>query len=79
VAPAYRLVLHSSPNVTAKFDRNDHWRAVVQDLHWHIEILPVCQLKTKPYSVKEVHHNWVRPEDACGRLRHAVITYPLVA
>jgi hypothetical protein len=44
----------------------------------HIEVLPVCQLKSKSYGVKEVYHNWVRPEDACERLRNAVITSPMV-
>jgi hypothetical protein len=45
----------------------------------HIEVLPVCQLKSKSYSVKEVYHNRVRPEDARERLRKAVITSPLAA
>jgi UDPglucose--hexose-1-phosphate uridylyltransferase len=79
VAPAYQLVLHSSPNLTAKFDRNDHWKTVVEDFHWHVEILPVCQLKSKSYSVKEVDHNWVRPEDACESLRNAAITSAMAA
>jgi hypothetical protein len=44
----------------------------------HIEVLPVCQSKSKSYSLKEVDHNWVRPEDACERLHNAVITSPMV-
>ena len=41
VAPAYHLVLHTTPNVNAKFDRTGHWRTLVEDSHWHFEILPV--------------------------------------
>jgi hypothetical protein len=50
-----------------------------EDFHWHIEILPVCQFKSKPYSVEEVYHNCVRPEDACESSRKVVITSPLAA
>lgn len=69
VAPAYHLVLHTSPNIHAKFERSDHWRTLAEDFHWHFEILPVIQSKSKSYSVKEVYYNSLLPEQAAAELR----------
>lgn len=69
VAPAYHLVLHSSPNVRAKYERPDNWQTVAEDYHWHFEILPVIPSKSSSYSLKEVYYNSVRPETAAEALR----------
>lgn len=69
VAPAYHLVLHSSPNVRAKWERHDIWQTVGEDYHWHFEILPVIPSKSSSYSLKEVYYNSVRPETAAAALR----------
>jgi galactose-1-phosphate uridylyltransferase len=69
VAPAYQLVLHTSPNVTAKFDKVGHWQSLAEDFHWHFEILPVQETKSKSYGVKEVYYNSLRPELAAEELR----------
>jgi UDPglucose--hexose-1-phosphate uridylyltransferase len=69
VAPAYQLVLHTSPNVTAKFDKAGHWQSLAEDFHWHFEILPVQETKSKSYGVKEVYYNSLRPELAAEELR----------
>jgi len=69
VTPAYHLVLHPSPNIHAKFDRTGHWRTLAEDSHWHFEILPVSQAKSKSYSVKEVFYNSLPPERAAEELR----------
>jgi UDPglucose--hexose-1-phosphate uridylyltransferase len=69
VTPAYHLVLHTSPNIHAKFDRTGHWRTLAEDSHWHFEILPVSQAKSKSYSVKEVFYNSLPPERAAEELR----------
>ena len=71
VAPAYHLVLHTTPNVTAKFDRKDHWRTLADDAHWHFEILPASQPRSRSYSIKEVYYNSLRPEQAAEELRNA--------
>ncbi len=71
LAPAYHLVLHTSPNLNAKYDRSGHWRTLVDDSHWHLEILPVIQAKFKSYSLKEVSYNSVPPEKAAEELRQA--------
>jgi UDPglucose--hexose-1-phosphate uridylyltransferase len=71
VSPAYHLVLYTTPNVAAKCDRKDHWLTLADDSHWHFEILPVSQPKSKSYSVKEVFYNSVRPEVAAEELRAA--------
>jgi UDPglucose--hexose-1-phosphate uridylyltransferase len=69
VTPAYHLVLHTSPNIHGKFNRTGHWRTLAEDSHWHFEILPVSQAKSKSYSVKEVFYNSLPPERAAEELR----------
>ena len=69
IAPAYQLVLHTSPNVHAKFERTGHWQSLVEDFHWHFEILPVLRTTSKSYSVKEVYYNSLLPEAAAADLR----------
>jgi UDPglucose--hexose-1-phosphate uridylyltransferase len=69
IAPEYHLVLHTSPNVNAKFERKGHWRTLTEDSHWHFEILPAPSSNGKSYSVKEVSYNSLLPEDAAGALR----------
>jgi len=73
VAPAYHLVLHTTPNVHAKFERSGHWRSLSEDFHWHFEILPVSRANGKSYSVKEVYYNSLLPEQAAEQLRRAGI------
>ncbi|HEV2175601.1 MAG TPA: DUF4931 domain-containing protein [Terriglobia bacterium] len=69
VAPAYHLVLHTSPNVSAKFERSGNWQTLAEDYHWHFEILPVIPSKSKSYSLKEVYYNSLPPEEAAKELR----------
>jgi UDPglucose--hexose-1-phosphate uridylyltransferase len=69
VAPAHQMVIHTSPNIQAKFDRAGHWQTLAEDYHWHIEILPVLRASTKSYSIKEVYYNSLAPEQAAKELR----------
>jgi UDPglucose--hexose-1-phosphate uridylyltransferase len=69
IAPAYQMVLHTSPNVHAKFDKSGHWQTLTDDFHWHIELLPVLRATSKSYSVKEVYYNSLLPEVAAKELR----------
>ncbi len=71
VTANYHLVLHTSPNLNAKFERAGHWRSIREDFHWHFEILPVFPQRAKSYSIREVLYNSVRPETAAERLRYA--------
>lgn len=73
VAPAYHLVLHSSPNTRAKFEKTGHWQTLEQDFHWHFEILPISQSNHKSYSVKEVYYNSLPPQAAAEELRQVNI------
>ena len=73
VAPAYHLVLHTAPNVHAKFERTGHWQSLADDYHWHFEILPVHRATSKSYSVKEVYYNSLLPEVATAELRKASV------
>jgi UDPglucose--hexose-1-phosphate uridylyltransferase len=71
IAPAYHLVLHTSPNVNAKFDRTGHWRTLIDDSHWHFETLPAVQPASKSYTMKDVYYNSLAPEEAAEQLRQA--------
>ncbi len=72
VAPAYHLVLHTAPNVNARFERSGNWQTLADDYHWHFEILPVIPSKSKSYGLKEVYYNSLTPEDAARELRRLV-------
>lgn len=69
VSPDYHLVLHTSPNVRAKFERSGHWQSLESDFHWHFEIIPVSPSHSRSYSVKEVYYNSLLPEQAAAELR----------
>ncbi len=49
-----QLVLHTSPNVAAKFEKAGDWQILTADYRWHFEVLPVSPSNFKSYSVKEV-------------------------
>ena len=70
VAPGYHLVVHTAPNtLQTKGELREYWRSIAEDYHWHIEILPIVEQRSKSYSIKEVYFNGTLPEDAAERLR----------
>jgi UDPglucose--hexose-1-phosphate uridylyltransferase len=73
VAPAYHLVVHTSPNMAFKLERPDNWQSLAEDYHWHFEILPILPTKSKSYSLKEVYYNSLLPEAAARELRNLVL------
>ncbi|HXW13667.1 MAG TPA: DUF4931 domain-containing protein [Terriglobia bacterium] len=75
VAKASHLVLHTSPNRNVKPYREDTWRTLADDYHWHIEILPIIPGNARSYSFKEVYFNSLPPpEGAAKELREAETT-----
>jgi UDPglucose--hexose-1-phosphate uridylyltransferase len=69
VAQDYHLVLHTTPNASAKFERSDLWRTLREDFHWHFELVPVRLSTARSYFLKEVYYNSVLPERAAEELR----------
>jgi UDPglucose--hexose-1-phosphate uridylyltransferase len=70
VAPAYHLVVHTSPNTkNKKGELAGYWKTLADDYHWHIEILPIVEKTSKSYSIKEVYFNAELPEQAAANLR----------
>ncbi len=70
VSAAYHLVLHTAPNmIHPKGALASYWRTIADDFHWHIEILPIVEQRSKSYSIKEVYFNALLPEQAAERLR----------
>ncbi|HTS68025.1 MAG TPA: DUF4931 domain-containing protein [Terriglobia bacterium] len=76
VAQDYHLTLHTTPNLNAKFERTDHWRTLLEDFHWHFELVPVHLSNSRSYFLKEVYYNSVLPERAAEELRRVNITPP---
>ena len=70
VSQAYHLVVHTAPNTLhTKGELSDYWKTIAEDYHWHIEILPIVEMRGKSYSIKEVYFNALLPEQAAERLR----------
>jgi UDPglucose--hexose-1-phosphate uridylyltransferase len=70
VAPAYHLVVHTSPGTqNKKGEMAGYWKTLADDYHWHIEILPIVEKRSKSYSIKEVYFNAELPEQAAAGLR----------
>jgi UDPglucose--hexose-1-phosphate uridylyltransferase len=70
IAPAFHLVVHTAPNTrNKKGELAGHWKTLAEDFHWHIEILPILEKRSKSYSIKEVYFNAVLPEQAAEQLR----------
>src|SRR5437773_2569179 len=71
---AFHLVLHTAPNVNAKFERAGQWQTLREDFHWHFEIMPVEPHPSKFYSINEVDYNSLPPESAAAELRKVSVT-----
>ena len=70
VTEAYHLVLHTAPNMVApKGEIAPYWTTIEEDFHWHFELLPIVERRSKSYSIKEVYFNALLPEQAAERLR----------
>jgi UDPglucose--hexose-1-phosphate uridylyltransferase len=71
IAPAYHMVLHTSPNtIHPKGETStSYWKTIMDDYHWHMEILPILESRSKSYSIKEVYYNAFTPEETAERLR----------
>ncbi|HUI75792.1 MAG TPA: DUF4931 domain-containing protein [Candidatus Acidoferrum sp.] len=70
IAPAYHLVVHTAPNTKSKKgELAGYWKTLADDYHWHIEIMPIVEKRSKSYSIKEVYFNAELPETAAAQLR----------
>lgn len=73
ITEAFHLVLHTSPNSQHASETLGYWKTLDEDYHWHIEILPIVEAKSKSYTFKEVYYSPVTSETAVKRLRDAKI------
>lgn len=70
ISQAYHLVVHTAPNtLQSKGELSEYWKTIADDYHWHIEIMPIVEVRSKSYSIKEVYFNALLPEQAAERLR----------
>jgi UDPglucose--hexose-1-phosphate uridylyltransferase len=70
ISSSYHMVLHTSPSTSQnKGELSEYWKTIAGDYHWHIEILPIVERRSRSYSIKEVYFNGTLPEDAAAKLR----------
>jgi len=70
IAPSFHLVVHTAPNTrNKKGELSGYWKTLSEDYHWHIEIMPILEKRSKSYSIKEVYFNSLLPELAAEQLR----------
>lgn len=70
ISKSYHMVLHTAPNtLQTKGELSDYWKTISGDYHWHVEILPIVEKRSKSYSIKEVYFNATLPEEAAAKLR----------
>jgi UDPglucose--hexose-1-phosphate uridylyltransferase len=71
LSDSYHMVVHTAPNtLQTKGELSEYWRTIAGDYHWHMEILPIVEVRSKSYSIKEVYFNGTMPEQAAEKLRH---------
>jgi UDPglucose--hexose-1-phosphate uridylyltransferase len=72
IAQSYHMVVHTAPStLQTKGELSEYWQTIAGDYHWHFEILPIMEARSKSYSFKEVYFNSTLPEQAAERLRQA--------
>jgi UDPglucose--hexose-1-phosphate uridylyltransferase len=70
ITPNFHMVVHTAPNTGSyKGELANYWTTIAEDYHWHIEILPIVESRSKSYSIKEVYFNPLEPELAAEQLR----------
>ncbi|MFH1383335.1 MAG: galactose-1-phosphate uridylyltransferase [Candidatus Omnitrophota bacterium] len=69
--PQYNYIVHTSPN---RFPRRGYWHTIMEDYHWHIEIIPRI-LRTAGFEWGTgLYINPTPPEDAAKYLREITVT-----
>jgi UDPglucose--hexose-1-phosphate uridylyltransferase len=70
ICEQFHMVVHTSPNTrVTKGTLREYWKTIANDYHWHIEILPILESRSKSYSIKEVYFNTMLPEQTAQQLR----------
>jgi len=69
ITDAFHMVLHTTPNTSTQRGVTVQWTTLADDYHWHIEVLPIAERRTRSYSIKEVYYSPVSPERAAEELR----------
>ncbi len=70
ITASYHMVVHTAPStLQTKGELSEYWRTIAGDYHWHFEILPIIEQRSKSYSIKEIYFNAVTPEEAAESLR----------
>jgi UDPglucose--hexose-1-phosphate uridylyltransferase len=71
ISRSCHIVVHTAPNtLQTKGELSEYWKTIAGDYHWHIEVMPIVEQRSKSYSIKEIYFNGLMPELAAERLRH---------
>src|SRR5258708_30497233 len=64
-APAFHLVVHTSPNTkNQKGELAGYWKTLADDYHWHIEILTSVKKPSKASSITHWSFNAALPDQS---------------
>ena len=68
---AYTLCLHTAPNELSAAFKEEQWKTLKQDFHWHLEIMPKTSKTSGFERAAGIYTNPVSPEEAAKTLREA--------
>ncbi|HKD90263.1 MAG TPA: DUF4931 domain-containing protein [Terriglobales bacterium] len=74
ITESFHMVVHTMPNTLSKSKVLGYWSTIDEDYHWHIEIMPVIEGRSRSYRFKETYYSDVTSEDAATRLRAAPVS-----
>lgn len=66
--PPYSFVLHSSPNLSERSQRQGYWQTIKYDYHWHFEIMPQAVESSGLEWGTGFYLNPTTPEEVASRL-----------
>jgi len=69
ITASYHIVFHISPNEFSFRTLKDEVGTLIDDFHWHIEILPRLERAGRLQSEEEFYINTLPPEEAARMLR----------
>ena len=69
---SYILCLHTAPNKNSGAFKDDQWKTLEKDFHWHIEIMPKTSKSLGIERALGIYINPITSEEAAEQLRKAI-------
>ena len=69
ISPILHFVIHTEPNLEARWPADDWWKTVPDDFHWHIELHPDVEGERRYLGSEGFYFNPISAEEAALVLR----------